>query len=177
MSLKSDLDYMKDAVSLASTPPFGTTFPNPPVGCVIVSKDGEVLGEGFHPLAGYPHAEIFALLEASGKVESGRLAAAGVMIEQGVSPDKLSLTPSELSTAVASGNLVTSTLLPSYISSGSSMFTSCAPGSTAYVTLEPCSHFGRTPPCCAALKSAGVSRVVIGQRDPNPKVDGGGVKL
>ena len=50
---------------------------------MIVSKDGKVLGEGFHPMAGYPHAEVFALLEASGKVDSGRLAASGVMIEQG----------------------------------------------------------------------------------------------
>ena len=82
-SSKTDTDYISDAVSLASTPPFGTTFPNPPVGCVIVSKDGKVLGEGFHPMAGYPHAEVFALLEASGKVDSGRLAASGVMIEQG----------------------------------------------------------------------------------------------
>ncbi|GMI44443.1 hypothetical protein TrCOL_g5601 [Triparma columacea] len=129
-------------------------------------------------MAGYPHAEVFALLEASGKVDSGRLAASGVMIEQGgVSPEKLSLTPPETSAAIESGNLVTSTLLPSYITLGSSMFTSCAPGATAYVTLEPCSHFGRTPPCCEALREAGVERVVIGQRDPNPKVDGGGVKF
>jgi diaminohydroxyphosphoribosylaminopyrimidine deaminase/5-amino-6-(5-phosphoribosylamino)uracil reductase len=92
-----------------------------------------------------------------------------------VSPEKLSLTPPETSAAIESGNLVTSTLLPSYITLGSSMFTSCAPGATAYVTLEPCSHFGRTPPCCEALREAGVDRVVVGQRDPNPKVDGGGL--
>jgi len=50
-----------------------------------------------------------------------------------------------------------------------------ARGATAYVTLEPCSHTGKTPPCCDALISAGVSRVVIGMQDPNPQVAGEGV--
>ncbi|MEC5388017.1 bifunctional diaminohydroxyphosphoribosylaminopyrimidine deaminase/5-amino-6-(5-phosphoribosylamino)uracil reductase RibD [Uliginosibacterium sp. H3] len=47
-------------------------------------------------------------------------------------------------------------------------------GATAYVTLEPCSHFGRTPPCCDALSSAGISRVVAAMEDPNPLVSGKG---
>lgn len=51
-----------------------------------------------------------------------------------------------------------------------------AAGSTAYVTLEPCAHEGRTPPCADALIRAGVSRVVIGMRDPNPRVVGGGAE-
>ncbi|HCT74578.1 MULTISPECIES: bifunctional diaminohydroxyphosphoribosylaminopyrimidine deaminase/5-amino-6-(5-phosphoribosylamino)uracil reductase RibD [Psychrobacter] len=95
-----------------------TTRPNPAVGCVIVQAE-KVVGQGFHPKAGEPHAEVFALKEA------------GVR----------------------------------------------AVGATAYVTLEPCSHTGRTPPCALGLIDAGVKRVVIAGLDPNPQVAGRGVKL
>ncbi len=54
--------------------------------------------------------------------------------------------------------------------------TSDAEGSTAYVTLEPCSHTGKTDPCCDALIAAGIKRVVIAMQDPNPLVAGKGIK-
>lgn len=102
----------------------GRTSPNPLVGAVIV-KDGEIVGEGFHPRAGEPHAEVFALK------------AAGV----GADP------PEE----------------------------NRARGATIYVSLEPCNHYGRTPPCSQALIAAGVAKVVVGMVDPNPLVAGGGI--
>ena len=51
---------------------------------------------------------------------------------------------------------------------------SAAAGATAYVTLEPCNHFGKTPPCTLALLDAGVGRVVTAMEDPDPRTDGGG---
>ena len=52
-----------------------------------------------------------------------------------------------------------------------------AKGGTLYVTLEPCCHFGKTPPCTDRILASGIRRVVYGLLDPNPKVDGGGVRV
>jgi diaminohydroxyphosphoribosylaminopyrimidine deaminase/5-amino-6-(5-phosphoribosylamino)uracil reductase len=52
-----------------------------------------------------------------------------------------------------------------------------AVGATCYVTLEPCSHYGKTPPCTSALQSSGVHRVVVAMRDPNPVVNGQGLQI
>jgi diaminohydroxyphosphoribosylaminopyrimidine deaminase/5-amino-6-(5-phosphoribosylamino)uracil reductase len=49
-------------------------------------------------------------------------------------------------------------------------------GATLYVTLEPCNHVGRTPPCTEAIINAGIARVVVGCEDPNPHVEGGGIE-
>jgi diaminohydroxyphosphoribosylaminopyrimidine deaminase/5-amino-6-(5-phosphoribosylamino)uracil reductase len=107
--------YMKRALDLARRAE-GRTRPNPAVGAVAVAE-GKVVGEGYHPEAGRPHAEIFALRAAG---------------EQ-------------------------------------------ARGTDLYVTLEPCSHQGRTGPCTEAILAAGVRRVFIGTLDPNPLVAGRGV--
>jgi len=95
----------------------GTVSPNPLVGCVVVS-DGVVVGEGYHEVAGGPHAEIVALKAAGER----------------------------------------------------------AANATVFVTFEPCNHYGRTPPCTNALLKAGVAKVVIGMRDPNPEVTGSGAE-
>ena len=52
-----------------------------------------------------------------------------------------------------------------------------AKGATLYVTLEPCCHFGKQPPCTQAILEAGISKVVVGSRDPNPLVAGRGIKF
>ena len=96
----------------------GATWPNPVVGCVIVS-DGVIVGEGYHPRAGRPHAEVFALADAGAQ----------------------------------------------------------AAGADLYVTLEPCAHHGKTPPCADAMIAAGIARVFIGMRDPNRVAAGGVDKL
>jgi diaminohydroxyphosphoribosylaminopyrimidine deaminase/5-amino-6-(5-phosphoribosylamino)uracil reductase len=114
--MNTDLEFMARALQLAERGRF-TTDPNPRVGCVLV-KNGRIIGEGFHEKAGFAHAEINALKNA----------------------------------------------------------TEDATGATAYVTLEPCSHHGKTPPCCDVLISAGIKRLVVAMTDPNPLVAGRGLE-
>jgi len=173
----SELDrtFMARALEYA-TIGFGHTFPNPAVGCVLVDqRTNEIVGAGFHPKAGYPHAEIFALLEASGHVENGVEAARSVLEGTTLRDDD--------------GDL--EALMKEYTTTGSSDNDTGGGGGpeklfgdaladipvTAYVTLEPCCHYGKTPPCASSLLLAKVDRVVVGFRDPNPRVDGGGVKV
>ncbi|MCU4312778.1 bifunctional diaminohydroxyphosphoribosylaminopyrimidine deaminase/5-amino-6-(5-phosphoribosylamino)uracil reductase RibD [Acinetobacter variabilis] len=115
--LTQDQIWMRRAIELARQGQYSTK-PNPNVGCVIV-KDSVVVGEGFHPKAGQPHAEVFAMRQAGKQ----------------------------------------------------------ARGATAYVTLEPCAHYGRTPPCAKGLVEAGVAKVIVACPDPNPLVAGKGVQI
>lgn len=108
-----DTRYMGQAIDLAKRG-VGLTSPNPPVGALIVSAEGRVIGSGYHRKAGTPHAEIVAI------------------------DDALQLNSRAL------------------------------PGATIYITLEPCSTHGRTPPCTQTIKDVGIRRVVFGAADPNP---------
>jgi len=106
---------MAEAIKLAARGLYSTQ-PNPRVGCVIVNGE-EIVGRGWHQIAGEAHAEINALNDAGDRARGGM----------------------------------------------------------AYVSLEPCSHTGRTGPCCEALIQAGIERVVVAMQDPNPLVSGQGI--
>ena len=166
----ADIQHMKLAARLARIG-YGNTYPNPAVGCVLVrhQDDYEIIGSGFHPRAGMPHAEVFALLEACGHVEDGVDAARSVMDGTVLSQSDDSSTQKvlDLLTIYKSENGANKLFKDSLIDLDI----------TAYVTLEPCCHVGQTPPCALSLVAAGIKRVIVGFRDPNPKVDGGGLKV
>jgi diaminohydroxyphosphoribosylaminopyrimidine deaminase/5-amino-6-(5-phosphoribosylamino)uracil reductase len=111
-----DVDYMSQALCMARRG-LGTTWPNPSVGCVIVSESGVIVGRGVTAPGGRPHAEAIALAQAGER----------------------------------------------------------AIGATAYVTLEPCAHEGRGEACAHALSEAGLRRVVVAIRDPDPRTAGSGI--
>jgi diaminohydroxyphosphoribosylaminopyrimidine deaminase/5-amino-6-(5-phosphoribosylamino)uracil reductase len=110
--------YIKRCIELAQNG-FGTTYPNPMVGSVIV-YDGQIIGEGWHKKAGEPHAEVNAIRSVKDQ--------------------------------------------------------SLLKKATIYVSLEPCSHFGKTPPCCDLIITHQIPNVVVGTVDPNEKVAGNGIK-
>lgn len=110
--------YIKRCINLAENG-FGTTFPNPMVGSVIVYEN-QIIGEGWHKKAGEPHAEVNAIRSVKDK--------------------------------------------------------SLLKKATIYVSLEPCSHFGKTPPCCDLIIEHQIPNVVVGTVDPNEKVAGNGIK-
>jgi diaminohydroxyphosphoribosylaminopyrimidine deaminase/5-amino-6-(5-phosphoribosylamino)uracil reductase len=110
--------YIKRCIELAKNG-FGTTYPNPMVGSVIVYDD-KIIGEGWHKKAGEPHAEVNAIRSVKDK--------------------------------------------------------SLLKKATIYVSLEPCSHFGKTPPCCDLIIEHKIPNVVVGTVDPNEKVAGRGIK-
>ena len=172
---RADIEYMNHAATHARIG-YGNTFPNPAVGCVLVrrgeddeNKDTTILGSGFHPKAGLPHAEVFALFEACGHVNDGVAAAKSVMglAKDGYDNESLSDKVQELLSIYKSEDGA-SKLFNGYFDDQDV---------TAYVTLEPCCHVGQTPPCALSLVAAGINRVVVGYRDPNPRVDGGGIKV
>ncbi|WP_069130603.1 bifunctional diaminohydroxyphosphoribosylaminopyrimidine deaminase/5-amino-6-(5-phosphoribosylamino)uracil reductase RibD [Rhodohalobacter halophilus] len=120
MSDQNDNVWMQRALSLA-VKGLGYVSPNPMVGCVIVSKEGDVIGEGYHERYGKAHAEVNAVRSVKDE--------------------------SKLKDA------------------------------TVYVTLEPCSHQGKTPPCAPMLAKLPIERVVVAMKDPNPEVNGGGLDI
>ena len=183
----TDRIYLQQAVDCARRG-WTHTFPNPAVGCVIVqetqehSTDGTAdptvriqIAQGFHPRAGWPHAEIFALLQAAQYVPCGVAAAQAVVENDTATIQDLQLHELTERYRVEGAAALFRDCCSCCSSSDSDSDTSTT--TTAYVTLEPCCHTGRTPPCAAALVEAKVDRVVIGVRDPNPIVDGGGMAV
>lgn len=110
--------YIKRCIELAKNG-FGTTYPNPMVGSVIV-YEGEIIGEGWHQKSGEPHAEVNAIRSVKDQ---------SLLVK-----------------------------------------------ATIYVSLEPCSHFGKTPPCADLIIKNQIPNVVIGTVDPNSLVAGNGIK-
>jgi diaminohydroxyphosphoribosylaminopyrimidine deaminase/5-amino-6-(5-phosphoribosylamino)uracil reductase len=162
----NDEQFLQLAVDCAKHG-LGHTFPNPAVGCVLVRQDtNEVIGKGFHPRTGYPHAEVFALLEAAKHVDDGVDSAKAIVLNNDSS---LVGRVRDLAAQYAASDGPETLFGDCFDSMGTKI--------TVYVTLEPCCHFGKTPPCATSLVLARASRVVVGFRDPNPRVDGGGVKV
>jgi len=113
----------------------GLTFPNPPVGAVIVDDKNNFVASGVHKSAGLPHAELDAVANALG-------------ISDKKNPNKLH-----------------EFIIKEYKNHFKNH--------TIYVTLEPCNHYGKTPPCSLLLKEMGFKKVVISSLDKNKTASGG----
>ncbi|MDX1950121.1 MAG: bifunctional diaminohydroxyphosphoribosylaminopyrimidine deaminase/5-amino-6-(5-phosphoribosylamino)uracil reductase RibD [Rickettsiales bacterium] len=116
IDLQEHQKFMKIAIELAKKA-IGTTFPNPPVGCVIV-KNGVIISACNTQPQGRTHAEVSAINKANKEALSG---------------------------------------------------------ATMYVTMEPCSHFGKSPPCVNSIIPSGIKKVFVANKDANPKVNGAGI--
>lgn len=118
---ETDEKYMRRCLQLARNGQL-LAKPNPMVGAVIVSKEGRIIGEGYHVRCGEGHAEVNAFASVKSEDEA--------LLRE----------------------------------------------ATVYVSLEPCSHYGKTPPCADLIISKGVRRVVCGCIDPFAEVHGRGVE-
>ena len=116
------------------------TYPNPPVGALILDRHGKILSIAAHHEAGHPHAELNACIDAVQATGDTNIAHLQTPLEQ-----------------------------HRYLTEH---YRNYFKGATIYVTLEPCMHYGKTPPCSLLLYELGFSTVVIGTVDPNKKATG-----
>ncbi|EJP76344.1 MULTISPECIES: bifunctional diaminohydroxyphosphoribosylaminopyrimidine deaminase/5-amino-6-(5-phosphoribosylamino)uracil reductase RibD [Campylobacter] len=142
------------------------TYPNPAVGCVITDRNGKILSCEAHKKAGCLHAEpmavFFALCALSDEFLARFLDAYGAKFSQNFNG------LDELKSAELEPNFTYEFILAHHAN--------LLKDAKAYVTLEPCSHHGRTPPCAELLKRLNFSEVVIGARDEN-EIASGGAKI
>ncbi|MDD3149436.1 MAG: bifunctional diaminohydroxyphosphoribosylaminopyrimidine deaminase/5-amino-6-(5-phosphoribosylamino)uracil reductase RibD [Candidatus Gastranaerophilales bacterium] len=110
-------DYIKKCIKFAKQGE-GHVAPNPLVGAVVLDKNGDIAGYGYHQKYGEAHAEVNAINMAGEKTDGG----------------------------------------------------------TIFISLEPCSHYGKTPPCADLIIKSNIKKMVVGMIDPNPKVSGDGIK-
>lgn len=109
--------WLLETIALAQEADPNAVRPNPRVGALVLNADNQVVGKGYHPEVGQPHAEVFAIREA---------------LQNGAQLEKCRL----------------------------------------FVSLEPCSHVGRTPACCSLILEHKIPEVWVASKDPNPKVNG-----